>query len=68
MGFDVVIRGGTVVDGTGAPARRADVGIKGDRVTAIEDRIDESGARTLDATGRLVTPGTRWEPRRAGTA
>jgi N-acyl-D-aspartate/D-glutamate deacylase len=57
MGFDVVIRGGTVVDGTGAPARRADVGLTGDRVTAIEDCIEDTGARTLDATGRLVTPG-----------
>src|SRR5258706_9832933 len=57
MGFDVVIRGGTVVDGTGAPTRRADVGINVDRVTAIQDRIDESAGRTLAATGRLVTPG-----------
>jgi len=57
MGFDVVIRGGTVVDGTGASPRRADVGINGDRITAIEDSIGETGALEIDATDRLVTPG-----------
>jgi N-acyl-D-aspartate/D-glutamate deacylase len=57
MGHDVVIMGGTVVDGTGAPARRADVGIDGDRITAVGD-VDASGADTvIDATDRLVTPG-----------
>ena len=54
--FDLVIRGGTVVDGTGAPARRADVGIEGDRITAIGDDVGP-GRRELDAGGLLVTPG-----------
>ncbi len=57
MAHDVVITNGMLVDGTGSPARRADVGIDGDRITAVGD-IDASGAgRVIDAEGRLVTPG-----------
>jgi N-acyl-D-aspartate/D-glutamate deacylase len=52
---DLVIRGGTVVDGTGAPGVRADVAIAGDRIAAIGPRL--SGARTLDASGCVVAPG-----------
>ncbi len=55
--YDVIVRNGTVVDGTGAPARRADVGIVGDRVVAVEADLGGSAARTIDATDRLVTPG-----------
>jgi len=55
--LDVIIRDGTVVDGTGLPARRADVGIKGDRIVAVRPDLDESAALTIDASGRLVTPG-----------
>ncbi len=54
--LDVVIRGGDVVDGTGAPRRRADVGIQGDRVVAIGD-VGAEAATVIDATGRVVTPG-----------
>jgi N-acyl-D-aspartate/D-glutamate deacylase len=54
--LDLVIRGGTVVDGTGAPARVADVGIAGDRIVAVGE-VDARGARELDATDRVVTPG-----------
>lgn len=57
MAHDVVIRGGTVVDGTGAPARRADVAIDGDRITVVGE-VDASGAgQVIDAEGRIVTPG-----------
>lgn len=57
MAHDVVITGGTVVDGTGAPARRADVAIDGDRITAVGE-VDASGAgQVIDAEGRIVTPG-----------
>jgi N-acyl-D-aspartate/D-glutamate deacylase len=52
---DLVIRGGSVVDGTGAPARRADVAIEGDRIAAIGSGL--SGAHTLDASGCVVAPG-----------
>jgi N-acyl-D-aspartate/D-glutamate deacylase len=44
---DLVIKGGTVVDGTGAPGRRADVAIDGDRIVGIGDRLE--GDRELDA-------------------
>jgi N-acyl-D-aspartate/D-glutamate deacylase len=57
MGHDLVIRGGTVVDGTGAPARVADVAIDGDRIVAVGE-VDAGGAdRVIDADGRYVTPG-----------
>ncbi|MCB9373322.1 MAG: amidohydrolase family protein [Microthrixaceae bacterium] len=57
MAHDLVITGGTVVDGTGATARRADVAVDGDRITAVGE-VDAAGAgRVIDAEGRLVTPG-----------
>jgi N-acyl-D-amino-acid deacylase len=55
--FDLVIRGGTVVDGTGAPARTADVGVEGDRITAVGDLGGAGARRQIDADGALVTPG-----------
>jgi N-acyl-D-aspartate/D-glutamate deacylase len=57
MDIDIVIRGGMVVDGTGAPAYRGDVAIAGDRIVAIDRTIDEPGARQIDAAGSIVTPG-----------
>jgi N-acyl-D-aspartate/D-glutamate deacylase len=54
--FDVVIRGGDVIDGTGAARRRADVGVKGDRVVEI-GTIDGDAATVIDATGKVVAPG-----------
>jgi N-acyl-D-aspartate/D-glutamate deacylase len=54
--LDEVIRGGTVIDGTGAPGVRADVGIRDGRIVAVGD-VDEPGAIETDATGLLVTPG-----------
>ncbi len=56
MGYDVVIRNGTVVDGSGRPAYRADVGVVGDRIATI-GRIREHGTDEIDAEGHLVTPG-----------
>jgi N-acyl-D-aspartate/D-glutamate deacylase len=55
MDGDIVVRGGTVVDGTGIPGRRADVAISGGRVVAIEKRL--TGGRELDASGQVVSPG-----------
>ena len=55
--YDIVIRNGTVVDGTGAPAYRADVAITGDHIAAVGTDIVGSTAREIDAEGRLVTPG-----------
>jgi N-acyl-D-aspartate/D-glutamate deacylase len=54
--YDLVIRNGTVVDGTGLPKYRADVGLIGDRIAAI-GRIAERGKEEIDATGKVVTPG-----------
>jgi N-acyl-D-aspartate/D-glutamate deacylase len=54
--LDVKIEGGSVVDGTGAARRRADVGVKDGRVVAIGD-VNEGAARTIDATGLIVAPG-----------
>jgi N-acyl-D-aspartate/D-glutamate deacylase len=56
MTHDLVIRNGSVVDGTGAPSRIADVAIDGARITAI-GAVDDKGTRELDAEGRVVTPG-----------
>ena len=54
--YDLVIRNGTVVDGTGLPAYRADVGLTGNRIAAI-GRLRERGKEQIDATGHVVTPG-----------
>jgi len=56
MAYDLVIRGGTVIDGSGAPRAGADVGISGGRLATI-GRIDESGEAEIDATGLFVVPG-----------
>ncbi|MBM4385749.1 MAG: amidohydrolase family protein [Deltaproteobacteria bacterium] len=56
MAYDFVIRGGSVMDGSGARARQADLAIAGDRIAAI-GRIAERGAREIDAAGCWVTPG-----------
>lgn len=53
--FDLVIRGGTIIDGTGASPREADVGIVGGHIAAVGDRL--AGKEEIDAKGRLVTPG-----------
>ena len=55
--FDLVVRGGTVVDGSGQTPQRADVGIIGDRIARIGDLASESGGRVIDATGLIVAPG-----------
>ena len=54
---DLVIRGGTVVDGTGAPARVADVTVDRGRISGVGSFADEPASRTVDADGLLVTPG-----------
>lgn len=56
MTYDVVIKNGTVVDGTGGAPYRADVAISGERIAEI-GTITERGKRTLDAEGHIVTPG-----------
>src|SRR4030095_4362627 len=57
MTWSLVLRGGTVVDGTGAPGRRADVAIEGDRIAAIAPDLSGEAARVIDASGQVVSPG-----------
>src|SRR6185436_14457146 len=55
--FDLIIRGGRVVDGTGNPSYRADVAVKQGRIAAIGALTDKTAARTIDAGGLVVAPG-----------
>src|SRR5581483_8650253 len=57
MALDVIIRNGRVVDGSGAPWVRADVGIEGERIAAIGDLRHAQAAREIDAGGKIVAPG-----------
>ncbi len=56
--YDVIVKGGRLYDGTGNPWRLVDVGIRADRIVAV-GRLDETAtaARTIDASGKIVTPG-----------
>jgi N-acyl-D-amino-acid deacylase len=54
--FDLVVRGGTIVDGSGAPGRRGDVGVVGDRIVAV-GQVDGAGKTEIDAGGLVVAPG-----------
>jgi len=56
-GFDVIIRGGHVLDGTGAAAVRADLGIRGDRIAAVGQLTGQAARQVIDATGLVVAPG-----------
>src|SRR5258705_1422367 len=56
-GFDLVIAGGRIVDGTGAPWFRADIGIKGDRIVAVGDLSQAAAVRRIDARDHMVAPG-----------
>jgi N-acyl-D-aspartate/D-glutamate deacylase/photosystem II stability/assembly factor-like uncharacterized protein len=55
--YDLLIRNGRVVDGSGSPAYNADVAIKGDRIVRIGDLSKESATRVIDARGLVVAPG-----------
>lgn len=55
--FDVVVRGGTILDGTGAPGFRADLGINSDTIAAVGAIPADQGRRVVDATGFAVCPG-----------
>ena len=60
MPFDLLIRGGRLIDGSGAPGRLADVGITGDRITAVSNLSavpDADVGSVIDATGHVVAPG-----------
>jgi len=57
VAWSLLIRGGAVADGTGAPRRPADVAIEGDRIAAVAPGLRGEAARTIDATGLVVAPG-----------
>ena len=52
MEFDLIIRNGTVIDGSGQPGVASDVGIRGDRIAAVDNLAAATAAQTLDATGQ----------------
>ena len=56
MGYDLLVKNGTVIDGSGSPGYRADVGVVDGKIAAI-GRINESAKRTIDADGHIVSPG-----------
>src|SRR5438552_18553620 len=56
MAYDLVIKNGVVIDGSGLPRYRADVGVKGGRIVSI-GRIRERAREVVDAEGRVVAPG-----------
>ena len=56
-GYDVLIRNGRILDGTGNPWFRGDVAIQGERIVAVGDLSDATGRREIDATGLFVAPG-----------
>jgi N-acyl-D-aspartate/D-glutamate deacylase len=56
MAYDLLIKNGTVVDGTGAPRVRADIAVSGDRIAAI-GKISEGANRVIDASDLIVSPG-----------
>ena len=57
MALDLLIKNGLLLDGTGAPARRADVGILNGKILTVEEKIQEKSQRIIDADGLVVAPG-----------
>ena len=55
--FDLIIANGTVIDGTGAPGIKSDVGIVGERIEAIDALVGAEARRVIDAKGLVVSPG-----------
>src|SRR4029453_10162720 len=72
--FDLIVRGGSVLDGPGRPAYRADVGVAAGRITRLGELSRDTAATEIDASGLVVTPGfinitaTRRRCRRRGTS
>ena len=54
--YDLIIRGGTIVDGTGRPAFAGDIAVMGDRIVAVGE-VEGAAKREIDADGLIVTPG-----------
>src|SRR5260370_26281758 len=63
--YDLVLAGGRVVDGTGAPWFRADVGISGDKIAAVGDLSGATAGRRIDPSRRMGGPGFSHPPRQS---
>ena len=57
MVHETIIRGGKVIDGTGQPSKRLDIAIDDGRISRIGDLSEETAGETIDASGKIVTPG-----------
>jgi N-acyl-D-aspartate/D-glutamate deacylase len=57
MALDLLVKNGLVIDGTGAPARRADVGLLNGKIISVEEGLRDPAKRTIDASGLAVAPG-----------
>ncbi|MFX1293223.1 MAG: amidohydrolase family protein [Promethearchaeota archaeon] len=57
MSFNIIIRNGTIIDGTGNPGYQADIGIKDEKIERIRFRINEDGIKEIDASGMAICPG-----------
>src|SRR5688572_12131779 len=57
MQFDLLLRGGTVIDGSGGPGRKADVAVQGDRIAGVGQLDGASSRLTIDVAGLAVVPG-----------
>ena len=55
--FDYLFVGGTVIDGANTPGRRADVGVRGDRIAAIGDLSGAAARHRIDVSGQVLAPG-----------
>ena len=55
--LDVLIRNGRIVDGSGSPWFRGEIGIRGERIVSVRHRVHDEAARTIDAAGLVVSPG-----------
>ncbi|HHT9129663.1 MAG TPA: amidohydrolase family protein, partial [Candidatus Brocadiaceae bacterium] len=53
----MLIKNGTVIDGTGMPRKNMDIGIKGDRINCVDWHIPENNCHTINAKGMIVAPG-----------
>ena len=55
--YDVILKGGSIVDGTGGRARAGDLAISKGRIVRIAERIEDAGAEVVDVSGLVVAPG-----------
>ncbi|UCC18892.1 MAG: D-aminoacylase, partial [Promethearchaeota archaeon] len=57
MSFDIIIRNGRIIDGTGNPCHHGEIGIKNEKIIKIRPKIKESASREIDAANMIICPG-----------